>query len=116
MIDPPYHLDARRRKIVLDSILTTCQYFNWKLFAAHVRSNHIHVVLNADVSPEIVLHRLKRYASSALNCANIDGARTKRWTRHGSTRYLWDERNVSVVMHYVVNLQGEPMAVHEDQV
>ncbi len=35
----------------------------------------------------------------------------KWWTRHGSTRYLWQPDHVNAAIHYVVEEQGEPMAV-----
>ena len=40
---------------------------------------------------------------------------TKRWTRHGSTRYLWKESNVLTAIRYVLYDQGEPMEVFVDQ-
>jgi len=44
----------------------------------------------------------------------LDGDRVNRWTRHGSTRYLWKEAEVEATIQYVVNEQGLPMAVFEN--
>ena len=48
----------------------------------------------------------KAYASRKL------GAGRKRWTRHGSTRYLWTDEDVKAAIRYVVEGQGEPMAMY----
>ena len=59
------------------------------------------------------MNAMKAYASRYLNKAIIDDARMKRWTRHGSTRNLWDDKAVTAAIHYVVHQQGNPMAVFE---
>jgi hypothetical protein len=74
---------------------------------------HIHVVVEAGVAPEQVMTILKAYASRALNQAGLDGADCKRWTRHGSTRYLWRNADVIEAIEYVVRKQGEPLEVFE---
>jgi hypothetical protein len=50
----------------------------------------------------------KAYASRALN--RIEGPR-RRWARHGSTRWLWRDQDVRRAIRYIVEEQGEPMAV-----
>jgi hypothetical protein len=35
--------------------------------------------------------------------------------RHGSTRRLWRERDVEAAIRYVIDEQGEPMAVFVDR-
>lgn len=77
--------------------------------ATRVRTNHIHVVVDADIAPEVVMHAFKAYASRLLNRSESPG--TKRWTRHGSTRYLWTRESVEAAVRYVVESQGAPMAV-----
>jgi hypothetical protein len=49
------------------------------------------------------------------NKTNLDSDRVNRWTRHGSTRYLWKEAEVEATIQYVVNEQGLPMAVYENK-
>jgi REP element-mobilizing transposase RayT len=114
MIDKPYLLEPRQQKIVLDSIKETCIYRQWALLAAHVRTNHVHVIVHALTSPEIILNSFKSYCSRKLNQSQIESAQTKRWARHGSTRYLWKTENVESAIHYVVYEQGAPMAVYEN--
>jgi REP element-mobilizing transposase RayT len=108
-----YDLDPRRRDIVLAAIVERCSDRSWTLRAAHVRTNHVHIVAGADVRPERIMNDLKSYASRCLNRLGLDGPGRKRWARHGSTRWLWDARSVSGAIRYVVGQQGAPMAVFE---
>jgi REP element-mobilizing transposase RayT len=112
MHQPFYQLDGARRQIVLDTIIDQARYRGWILLAVHFRSKHIHVVVQADLEPERVMNILKAYASRALNQAGLDGEDRKRWTRHGSTRYLW-QGDLSEAIEYVVRKQGEPLQVFE---
>src|SRR5271167_2687002 len=75
-------------------------------------ANHIHVVVEAEVPPEKVMHTFKAYASRNLNDSGIDQPDRKRWARHGSTRWLWKDKDVLEAIQYVVSEQGEPMDVY----
>ena len=112
MDQPSYHLDAPRRRLVLQAIQEVCTYRQWELLALHVRPSHVHVIVHADAPPECVLNDFKAYASRALNASSLDAADCKRWTRHGSTLYLWTEASVEEKVHYVLYEQGEPMEVY----
>lgn len=112
MIDPPYHLDALRRSVVLEGLQEACRRRGWRLVAAHVRSNHVHVVIQAECSPERVMIGLKAYATRELNERGIEDRSQTRWARHGSTRYLWTREGVDEAIRYVVCGQGEEMAVY----
>ena len=108
-----YVLDEIRRGAVLNAIQQVCAYRAWILLAAHVRTNHVHVVVEADPLPEKVMNDFKTYASRGLNKMKIDLPDRKRWSRHGSTRYLWNPLQIAAAMHYVTAEQGEPMSVYE---
>ena len=108
MPEPPYILDPCRRATVLTAMLEVCTYRRWNLLAAHVRSNHVHVVLDVVCTPERVMNTFKLYASRALNLKGIDG-QIRRWARHGSTRYLRTPEQVRRAIRYVLTQQGEPM-------
>ena len=110
-----YVLNPKRRKIVLRALRQHCAHRGWRLLAAHVRSNHVHIVVAAEQAPERILSEVKAFASRTLNGSDFEeiGPR-KRWARHGSTRYLWQPKHVAAAVEYVVHEQGEPMAVwHE---
>ena len=113
MDQPPYLLDRERRETVLAALLDRCGQNRWKLLAAHVRCSHVHVVVEADGRPERVMNDLKSYASRCLNQRGTDELGRKRWTRHGSTRWLRTPDAVWAAIRYVIDKQGEPMAVFE---
>ena len=113
MDQPPYGLDRARREAVLVSLQERCSRHCWSLLAAHVRGNHVHVVVEADARPERIMNDLKAYASRWLNRMGLDQPARKRWAWHGSTRWLWKSEDISAAIRYVVDGQGEPMAVFE---
>jgi REP element-mobilizing transposase RayT len=113
MDQSPYHLDRSRRDAVLEAIQEVCAHRGWSLLAAHVRSNHVHTVVAAEVPPARVMSDFKAYASRHLNRMGLDELNRKRWARHGSTRWLWKPQHVSAAMQYVVAEQGDAMSVFE---
>ena len=76
-----------------------------------VRTNHVHVIVEAEAPPERVMNEFKSYASRELNRLDRDGPDRKRWARHGSTRWLWKDQDVQKARRYVIEEQGEPMAL-----
>ena len=108
----PYYLDKDRRTVVLDALREVCVHRGWSLLAAHVRTNHVHVVVEAEVRPETIMSTFKSYASRSLNRLGHDAADRKRWARHGSTRWLRKDDDVQEAIRYVVSRQGEPMEVY----
>jgi REP element-mobilizing transposase RayT len=108
-----YVLDEPRRMIVRDAIVEECEFRGWLLLAVHVRSNHVHIVVTAECEPEFAMRSCKAQASKRLNRAGFDDGNRKRWTTHGSTRYLWTKEAVVEKIQYVVDGQGEQMAVFE---
>jgi REP element-mobilizing transposase RayT len=111
-----YLLNSVRRQVVLKSLQEVCACRGWTLLAAHVRTNHVHVVVMANCKPDLVLNTMKSYSSRGLNEAALDSPDRRRWARHGSTRYLWTGDAVRAAIQYVVVGQGESMAVYESTV
>jgi len=109
MDQPAYEMDAERRRVVLAAIRNVCTHRNWTLHAVHVRPRHVHVVVSGAQSPERMMNDFKAYASRALNEARLDHPTRKRWTKHGSTRYINDEAYLAAAINYVLCKQGEPM-------
>ena len=71
MNQAPYEMDSDSRVIVLRTLAEVCSHRGWNLLAAHVRTNHVHVIVEAEVQPEKVMTDFKAYASRALN--RLDG-------------------------------------------
>ena len=45
-------LDQAGRPVVLVTLQRHCAHRGWNLLAAHVRSNHVHVIVEAEIRPE----------------------------------------------------------------
>ena len=113
MVQPAYLLDAPRRRIVRDAIIAICREKGWNLLALHVRTNHVHVVVQAERDPGRLMSDLKARASRDLNRAGLDPPERRRWTRHGSTIYLFEEENVHEKIRYTIDGQGRMMEWYE---
>lgn len=110
MDQPPYEMDEPRREAVLEGIADRCTRRDWQLLAAHVRSNHVHVIIYAEDVPEFVMTELKCASSRRLNDLGFDHPARKRWARHGSTRRLFSTESVQHAIRYVLEGQGEAMS------
>ncbi len=111
----PYLLDEARRTIVQAAIAQICVDRGWELWSSHVRTNHVHLIVSAPSKPERILTEIKARASRLLNEAALDGPDRLRWTRHGSTRYLWDNTSVEQAIRYVRDQQGTPLSLVVDE-
>ncbi len=113
MRQPAYRMDERRRQAVLAALVHRCSDMDWALLAAHVRTNHVHVVISAEATPERLMNDLKSFASRRLNQLGFDQPYRKRWARHGSSHWLWKQEAVLAAIHYVTEKQGEKMGVYD---
>ncbi len=114
MAQPPYVMRlAEEREVVCDAIVSLCQERGWRLLALHVRTNHVHAVVNADREPGRVMSDMKARASRELTRAGFDDATRRRWTRHGSTLHLFDEATVVDKVDYTLNRQGVKLAYYD---
>ena len=109
MKHPAYSLTLDRANIVLQTMREVCEFRDWILLAAHVRTSHVHAVVDRVDAPNKTMADFKAYASRALN--QIEGNQT-RWAREGSTRPLRTDRVIEAAIRYVIDSQGEPMAVY----
>jgi REP element-mobilizing transposase RayT len=109
MSEPAYLLDQPRRRIVLAAIQEVCRHRGWYLYVCHVRTTHIHAIVAGDVTTKKMLNDFKAYASRRLTEAGFDTRERRRWTRHGSTKYIWDDAYLQNAANYALNEQGERM-------
>ena len=111
----PITLDADQRRCVRDTVQEVCRHRGWRLDACNVRTNHVHIVVCAQDTPEKILNDFKSYATRRLiEGGLIDHDKTV-WTRHGSTRYLKEDASVHAACRYVFEEQGgDPVAVATD--
>jgi REP element-mobilizing transposase RayT len=113
MVQPPYVMRPAEREIVCQAIVQLAKERGWNLLAAHVRSNHVHVVISAERDPGRLMSDLKGRASRDLTRAGFDNAERRRWTRHGSTLHLFREEEVEAKIRYTLDEQGQRMAWYD---
>lgn len=109
----PYWLDEPRREVVLRTIREVAQHRGWKVWAVHVRTNHVHIVVTASAKPEKVMADFKAWASRRLREVFGEESDRDRWTQHGSTRWLNNLAALDGAIAYVVEGQGEAMSLFD---
>ena len=98
---------AESRTIVRDSIVNVCKFRGWILYALHVRTNHVHGIVDAEASPSRIFNDWKAYATRALN--NPDRIH---WSHGGNARRIRTRASLSRAMHYVLQGRGDPMEIY----
>ncbi len=109
-----FMMNASQRQIVLQSIIDTCQCSQWHLYTAHVRVNHMHVVLKSEKEPEKIATTLKAYATRYLKKHHPQLNRERFWSRGASTGYIFQSDNIFRAMQYTIEEQGKEMALYCD--
>lgn len=109
-----YLMDAPERETVLQSIIKTCEFSNWHLHAAHVRSNHMHIVVTAPKEPEKVAVSFKAYATRYLKKNYAELNRERYWAKGESTGYIFQSENLLRAIQYTIEEQGLGMACYCD--
>ncbi|MFN0096873.1 MAG: hypothetical protein ACKVVT_19105 [Dehalococcoidia bacterium] len=106
---PRVEISSQMRWVIDGAIRRLVDARGWTLFALNIRTTHVHAVVAAEVRAEIVLVALKAAATRSLRAATLVAAESRVWTKHGSTRYLWDDDQMTRAVDYVVNRQGAPL-------
>ncbi len=110
--NPPVILNKNFREVVLKAVLQVCRFRNWVPCAVHVRSNHIHIVVNGNAKPEKMMTDFKAYATRAIKSVdNNQKFIRKYWSLHGSTKYIWTKEGLASAIDYVKNKQGKVMSL-----
>ena len=94
-------LTNEQRQVVAAQIAETCALRGWTLHVVNCRTNHVHVVVTADVSdPEKIRIDLKAWATRALK-RKFDSNRENWWAERGSIRYLNTDADLEGATVYV---------------
>ena len=112
MVQEPYRFDKARRRIVLQSLIATCEHSGWVLAAAHVRTTHLHALVAGVEGPARVMKAFKMGAAMALRRQLGEAEGTRRFAKGGSKRQLWTADALESAIGYVVERQGEPLSVY----
>jgi hypothetical protein len=103
----PVVLSEAERVLVCKTFEEVCSHRTWPLHAAHVRTNHAHVVVAAPAPPARVLGDLKAWASRRVSEAGHRPSGTRLWASGGSMRHLWNEKAIAAACFYTVHEQGD---------
>lgn len=110
----PVALDAPRRRSVEAAVRETCEKRNWHLYAANVRTNHVHSVIAIGVyDPDKALGALKANATRQMREDGFWASEDTPWAEKGSCRRLWNERSIWEASDYVLNRQGEDLSKYD---
>jgi REP element-mobilizing transposase RayT len=105
----PVRLNARQRRAIASSIRETCVIRKWNLWTLNVRTNHLHCVVTANYKARRLAAALKANATRAMRKAGCWHSEFSPWARGGSTRYLWNEKELVDAITYVEYDQGLPL-------
>jgi REP element-mobilizing transposase RayT len=105
----PVKLNRIRRAAIDNAISETCELRKWRLHAANVRTNHVHVVVSASCDPEIVLRAFKANATRKMRESGCWTRIQTPWARKGSKRWLWTYDHLQTAIAYVQKGQGVPL-------
>lgn len=105
MRQPPMFLSAEMRTVVRKAIVGLSSFRDWQLHAVNVRTNHVHVVVTAQQKPGLIVAQMKSSATRSLRGGGLCGLNERVWTRHGSTRYLFEGESVVRAVNYVKYFQ-----------
>jgi REP element-mobilizing transposase RayT len=105
----PLILGASQRKSIEAAIRETCKIRKWALRAFNVRTNHVHTVVTANRSAELVRPAFKANATRQLRQDGLWPHEFSPWARKGSKRKLWNEQSVARAIDYVLYGQGDDL-------
>ena len=106
MIGNSFVLQKIERTIATQTCHEVCEHRNWELLAINVRTNHIHTVVAAEEEADRIMNSFKSWITRKLREAHLIDLGTRVWSRHGSTRYLWNDPSIESACRYVVEGQG----------
>lgn len=99
-------IDTSRGDAIDHAIREARDHYDWRVHALDVRTNHLHLVVSlADKPPGEAMRLLKAHCTRSLRTLGLANADERLWTRHGSTRYLWDRRSFDGAIQYVLHEQ-----------
>jgi REP element-mobilizing transposase RayT len=79
---------APQRQAVRDAILQVCAERVWLLRALHIRTTHVHGIVESNVAPRRVVEAWKAYATRSLTSSGLIDDAGKIWTRGSNARRL----------------------------
>ncbi len=106
---PAFLFNGKQRYVVAAAIRRVCVKRSYGLIAINIRTNHAHVVVSAQMKPDIIMTAFKANATRELRNAGLVDRETRIWSRGGSRRYLWKSNQVQGAVSYVIDGQGDDL-------
>jgi len=98
-------LEQHDRDTVEQACQAHCDHRGWHLFAVNARTNHVHVVVAADTSPQKVRDQLKANCTGELRRQDQPLVAERTWTRGGDCEILDLEDDIESAVEYTLEAQ-----------
>lgn len=123
MTEDACRLDHEQRRLVETTVDDHCRIRRWTLYVVNCRSNHVHVVVAANLHPDDIRDQFKAWCTRRLKALELErkrqfpvsdpggpkhAAREKWWTERGSGLYVNDEEALEDIIYYVSEAQDLP--------
>jgi REP element-mobilizing transposase RayT len=107
MTRPPVILTRAQRAAVEEGIRELCRKRKWGLWALNARSNHVHIVVTADLSSKAVRSAIKAAGTKGMRKRDCWRSVKTPWGGGGSRRKVWTDDQLQATINYVMYDQGE---------
>lgn len=101
----PVTLSAADRATVEAACREHCDHRGWTLHAVNARTNHVHLVVVADVKPQTIRDQLKANCTNKLRQQEQPLDRERTWTKGGDCEVLYDEQSLQNAIRYTIDGQ-----------
>jgi REP element-mobilizing transposase RayT len=98
-------LEPHDRSTIEAACRRHCEHRGWHLFAVSARTNHVHVVVAADASPQTVRDQLKANCTRELRIQERPLKSDRTWTRGGDCEILDSDEGIEAAVLYVTEAQ-----------
>lgn len=100
-------LNAACRACVEAAIHEVAVHRKWRLHALAVQTNHVHLVVSTETTPEKAMSDFKAYSTRHLREKGLMPESTPIWSSHGSTKYLKSRVSLAAACRYVFESQAD---------
>ena len=101
----PVLLSPQDRATVELACRSHCNLRGWILHAVNARSNHVHVVVTADVKPQTIRDQLKANCTNQLRRQPRPLICERTWTKGGDCSVLFDDESLQSAVSYTLVAQ-----------
>lgn len=102
----PVTFSIAQREILTVTINEVCNFKKWELHAVNVRTQHVHTVVTSSDPADFVMNSFKSWCTRRMRENQLWKSEYSPWSRHGSTRYLWSDKDLQRACWYVIHGQS----------